>query len=344
MIDTVVYTCFLLLLPPEQWLKGWRGWRSEGDNARPFQGYERSIKHSLLGIRLFVRAGMVVKVEVDLPKLLYGHNGRLIKTQAGLDCAFARLKRVLQTVCVQAAPNHGYHPGDMEGDSQTHYTRIDLVWQFDLAAAFVFAALRNSKHPEINKAKGEWMGQTLVFPGTKLRISIYDKKAKEHAKCSHNVLRFEVQLHGDKIDQHFAVTENTVLQRLMIDRAYVAYRDVLVGFGSDLVPDPDHKGTIEDFLALMVTKLPDDDPVGLYCLTKQHDRLKTPKRSRHSIAARPWDPSSSALRIPSSSSFLFPARNGKPTCEARSTRSRAFISGKRSLTFLTTTRKASTSR
>ena len=276
MIDTVVYTCFLLLLPPEQWLKGWRGWRPEGDDTRPFQGYERIIRHSLLGIRLFIRAGSVVKVETDLPKLLYGHNGRLIKTQAELDCASARLRQALQTVCHAAGPTVGFYPGEVAGDLQTHYKRIDLVWQFDLAAAFVFAALRNAKHPEIHKAKGEWQDQTLVFPGTKLRVSIYDKKAKERARCSHHVLRFEVQLHGEKIDQHFAVAENNVLRRLLIDRAYAAYRDVLLGFGSDLVPDPEHEGTVADFVALMVTKLPDGDPVTLYCLT----RKMCPRRSR----------------------------------------------------------------
>ena len=268
MIDTIVYTCFLALLSEDRWLKGWQGWWPKGRDGQPFQRYENYLKHSPLGIRLSIRAGTVVKVEVDLPKLLYGHNGRLLKTQAELDRAFVRLKLALQTICVEAAPGHGYHPGDIEGDLQTHFTRIDLVWQFDLAPAFVFGALRNAKHPEIHKAKGEWQDQTLVFPGTKLRIIIYDKAAKERAKCSHDVLRFEVQLHGEKIDQHFAVAENNVLTRLPIDRAYAAYRSVLLGFGSGLVPKPDGEGTIEDFLAWVVTKLPDSDPVGVYCQTK----------------------------------------------------------------------------
>ncbi len=282
MIDTVTYTCFLALLPPEQWLKGWWGWRPEGNNGQPFAGFEHKIQHSLLGIRLFVRAGtgMVVKVEVDLPKLLYGHNGRLIKTQMDLIRAFARLKQALQTVCQLANPCRGYHPGDVPGDLQTHYTRVDLVWQFDLATAFVFNALRNAKHPEIHKRKGEWQDETFVFPGTKLRISIYDKKAKERAHCEHNVLRFEVQLRDGKIDQHFAVTENAVLTHLQVDLAYAAYRKVLLGFGSDLVPDPNCKGTILDYLAWVVTKLPDDDPVSVYCLTRQmcHSRSRKLRR------------------------------------------------------------------
>lgn len=278
MIDTITFTSFLALLPSSQWIKGWRSWRPEGDSGQPFTGYERIVKHDLLGIRLFVQAGsgIVVRVEADLPKLLFGHNGRLITTQAQLDCAFARLRQALQTVCQLASPHRGYHPGDLAGDTATHCTRIDLAWQFDLAPAFVFLALRNAKHTEIHKRKGEWQDETLVFPGTKLRISIYDKKRKERARCEHNVLRFEVQLHDDKIDRHFGVPKNGVLQRLLIDTAYAAYRNVFLGFGSDLVPDPARRGSIFDYVAWVVTKLQDDDPVGVYCLTKR----MCPQRSR----------------------------------------------------------------
>ena len=116
MVDTITYASFLALLPPEQWLKGWR---LEGEDTRPFQGYERSVKHSSLGIRLFIRAGMVVKVEVDLRKLLHRHNGRLIKTQAELDHAFVRLKQVLQTVCYPTGLRIGFHQGDGAGDTRT---------------------------------------------------------------------------------------------------------------------------------------------------------------------------------------------------------------------------------
>ena len=177
----------------------------------------------------------------------------------------------LQTISRPHGVRSGYYPGDQAGDFSTYYVRVDLVWQFDLKPRDVLLAMRNAKHPEINKRNGEYLDQTLVFPGTDIRISMYDKKAKARASCPHNVFRVEVQLHDHKIAEHFGLDEHE-LQSLSFDAAYQVYRSALTRFGSDLIPDPVVKGTIEDFLAWTVVELCHHDPVAVYCSTKQLGR------------------------------------------------------------------------
>jgi hypothetical protein len=265
-IDTIVYPCFLKLSAPAQWPKGWRGFRPITVEGNESQDY--AMTNELPGVRVFIHEGVITKVEADLPKLLYGHNARLLKSQEDIDLAFFRLRQVLQSIAKPMGAWNGYFPGDNPAETSCHFTRVDLVWQFDLDPSFVLLALRNAKHPEIHKRTGEWSGQTLAFPGTKIRISCYDKKAKARACVPHNVMRVEIQLSDEKISSHFGLGQG-VLQTLSLQEAYKAYRDTLRQFGSDLVPDPNSKGTVADFLALMVTKLPDDDPVGTYCMMKK---------------------------------------------------------------------------
>ncbi len=267
MIDTVVYKCFLSLKYPGSWPRGWKGWQPiKGGDTVPNEDY--AMQNDLLGVRIFIHADLIIKVEADLPKLLYGHNGRLIKIQDHIDTALYRLAVALEQISRPHGVLSGYYPGDQDGDFSTYYTRVDLVWQFDLKPERVFLAMRNAKHPEINKRNGEYQGQTLIFPGSNIRISMYDKKAKAKRSCSHNVLRVEIQLRENKISEHFKLGQQG-LKTLDLDTIYAVYRDTLLRFGSDLIPDPDVKGTVEDFLAWAVVKMPYDDPVGVYCQTKQ---------------------------------------------------------------------------
>jgi hypothetical protein len=275
------------------------------------------MSNELLGIRVLIHGGVITKVEADLPKLLYGHNGRLLKSQQDLNTALARLKGVLATISQGLSDRNGFFPGDVAGDLWTYYTRIDLAWQFDIAPAFVLLAMRSAKHPEITKRTGEWQDQTLVFPGTKIRISIYDKKAKMRAACPHNVMRVEVQIHDEKIAEHIDF-DGTLLKALSFAAAYAAYRDALLQFGTDRVPDPTTKGKLEDYLAWVVTALPDADPVGMYVATKK----MCPRKSRDLRKQV-------GLRVPRlvgfSWSALLPAGHTPPAVEIVSPRKEAQV-------------------
>jgi hypothetical protein len=262
--------------------------------------------------RFLVHAGVIKKVEADLPKLLHGHNGRLLKSQQEIDAALARLKAVLETISQGLGTKNGFFPGDVPGDVWTYYTRIDLVWQFDLPPALVLLALRNAKHPEITKRTGEWQDQTLVFPGTKIRISMYDKKAKMRASCPHNVMRVEIQLHDEKIAEHIDF-DGTVLKDLSFNAVYTAYRDSLLQFGFNRMPDPGARGTIKDYIAWAVTVLPDIDAVGMYCAI----RKMCPRKARDLRKQV-------GLRVPKlvgfSWSTLLPADHTPPVVEIASPR------------------------
>ena len=87
------------------------------------------------------------------------------------------------------------------------------------------------------------------------------------ARCEHDVFRAEVRLRRGKIDQRFEVADNSILTHIAIDRAYAAYRDVLLGFGAVKKAVP-KQGGIEDFLAWVTIQLPDFDVVNQYAAMK----------------------------------------------------------------------------
>jgi len=127
MFDTLSYACFLTLLA-SYGSTGLcpRGWKcsvfTHAADGPPSGGFDMKLEHPLLGIRIFAREGIIVKVEAELPKLLYGHNGRLLATQAEVDAALQRLKAILQTFSEPLGPKLGFFPRDNPCDTQTHYT------------------------------------------------------------------------------------------------------------------------------------------------------------------------------------------------------------------------------
>lgn len=278
MFDTVAYSAFLALLPtqndeklcPPSWK---RSDFSRGGEQLPSH-FDFKLENALFGVRVFGQRGVIRKGEVELPKLLYGHNGRLLAAQSDVDLALSRLKAVLKTIATPYGEGSGFFPGDRLGDPHAHYTRLDVVWQFDIDPAFVFLALKDAKHPEINKRTARYEGETILFPGTNLQISAYDKKAKMKSKQTQNAVRIEVRYEDEKLRQHFCPEGRK--KYLDFEAAYNIYRTALLGFGFVATPNPAEKGGLQDYLAWVASHIPDHDAVGVYCAMKQ----LTPRKAR----------------------------------------------------------------
>jgi hypothetical protein len=89
------------------------------------------------GFNAYGDAGYFKYFSASLPRLLHGDNGRLIKNQIELDAALTILRQMAAEL----------------GDPQicaSHFTRVDLVWQFQVDVETFIRAHRECRHPRIN--------------------------------------------------------------------------------------------------------------------------------------------------------------------------------------------------
>jgi hypothetical protein len=168
---------------------------------------------------------------VSLSRLLHGDNGRLIKNQAELDGAIAKLLRMAKELGRPAIPT-------------PHFTRVDLAWQFaDDPARFVLAH-RHCRHPRIHADAVCHGKRSLYFKGAEMRITMYDKIRERHHRDG-DIVRVEVQLHGERLKEELGRGDRVTA--LNFDACYEAYRRTLLGFVPPAIPAV---GNIAQFLAI----------------------------------------------------------------------------------------------
>lgn len=127
-------------------------------------------------------------VECSLPRLLWGHNGRLIASQAELAAAWQRLSTVT-TSFADVPPLADWLP-----------ERLDLVWQFAVPdAGAVIDALSGLRYPDIRSPAIHQAGRCVTWRGggSRFMVQAYHKSAK--ARQPGEVLRFEVRLRGSEL-------------------------------------------------------------------------------------------------------------------------------------------------
>ncbi len=127
--------------------------------------------------------------EVSLPRLLFGHNGRLIENQLQLNEALEKLHQEAERWAEGVAGYESWQPW-----------RMDLVWNFDQVALPILMAHAGLRVPGINKGATIWEGgYNLTWSGAKSRfeVTIYDKSRAMHV-CG-SVLRAEIRLCGEQL-------------------------------------------------------------------------------------------------------------------------------------------------
>lgn len=128
------------------------------------------------------------KAECSLPKLLFGHNGRLLESQDQLDAALAKLRVVLGSVA------------DVPAISEWEPWRVDIVWNFDRLARPLILAHAALRVPGIQHGATLFGGGDGVsWRGAKsnFMVTLYDKARQMRVPGS--VLRAEVSLRRDHL-------------------------------------------------------------------------------------------------------------------------------------------------
>jgi hypothetical protein len=130
--------------------------------------------------------------ECSLPRVLFGHNGHLIESQAQLDTALERVRMILAN--------------DVEVDviDEMELTQIDLVWNFPIPALPVILAHGGLRIPTIRGGPTRHPDDAGISWGRgryACRVKFYDKCRESHASGS--VLRVEVTLRRKRLRKEF---------------------------------------------------------------------------------------------------------------------------------------------
>ena len=145
--------------------------------------------HKKLGIRFFGSRDQIITVEASLPRVLFGHNGRLLLSQAEINAALRKLDRTLGKI--------SQPPEDC-----MEFLRVDLVWHVPGSCAEFVLAHRDVRHPRVRKVTCVYDGESITWGGSALRLMIYDKAKRELGRPG-DFVRVEAQIRGHMLTEFF---------------------------------------------------------------------------------------------------------------------------------------------
>jgi hypothetical protein len=131
----------------------------------------------------------MVTVEASLPRVLLGHNGRLLLSQSEINAAVRKLYRTLRKISQQP-------------ETELEYTRVDLVWHVPGSCADLTLSHRDVRHPRVRRATCVYDKESITWGGTSFRLMIYDK-TKEASGRAGDFVRVEAQLRGHMLAELF---------------------------------------------------------------------------------------------------------------------------------------------
>lgn len=177
------------------------------------------------GFRIGGSGLMAEWCEVSLPRLLFGHNGRVIEDQGQIDQALAMVGERLRY----------WVNWDRRNFEGWRFTRVDLVQQFRGSPAAWCAAFVESGHPRVRRKAREFFGSGLTWDGSECVIRLYDKILEALGQQDGDVVRFEVELKGAALRKCLATewdqySDRRFVTRLEFARCYSEYRKILMGF------------------------------------------------------------------------------------------------------------------
>jgi len=251
MIDTISFTTAGTLhapfndpsaLPPP-----WKAHAHGGFRRDPeVQSFKLECKS--IGLRLFFRSGHLTSAEVDLPKLLWGHNGRLITMPSELNDAFAWLDAILKALLKPAFPHAAFIPGDSQTALTYHFTRVDLCWHFPSERGIYFA-LSHASHEKIRSSPSFFRDESVSHKGSFLAIKCYDKvrQLKVHDKLRRVIHRVEFSLRNKALKEIYPRSDGTGYINLSLDWCMDTIRKIAAETYVEIPRPPE--GTIAQFIA-----------------------------------------------------------------------------------------------
>lgn len=201
------------------------------------------------GLRCSFQGTKITAVEVSLPRLLFGTNGKLIDSQKQIDDALKKADDLIAHIATPARPIR-------------NFTRVDLVWHFrSIPPLRFFLAHQHCNFPEIkrkvtefkiNVSRNRFRTTGIEWQGDKLRVKMYDKTQFKDEngntfKFPSYIVRVEITLRGQKLRDK--LSHGAGVTNLNLESCYRCYRAMLLKFHPEAVADLSSKEEIL-FLAL----------------------------------------------------------------------------------------------
>jgi hypothetical protein len=232
MVDTVK-----LSLMESRFRQAWpRHWKETERRTRGIEStkgriYSTFVHRTLIdlqtGIRVHGDCESANVVEGSLSRTLFGHNGKMLKTQAELDEAIAKLWRVTNEVAT--APE------------SYAFTRIDLCFQLHTEVADFIRAHATYCYPRIRRSPLNIRGESLTWGGrnSDLLCRMYDKarEMKAPKALRGKTLRVEFQLQNQRLLREFAAF-GTEIKQLSYVLCYGVARRLALQFLPRPMPKP----------------------------------------------------------------------------------------------------------
>lgn len=154
------------------------------------------------GVRLWHDGEGNCKAEAELPKLLWGHNGRVLANQSELDEAITKFRAILLP--------------KVKLDSW-QWVFIDLFWQFRARAADIIFAHQWLRFPGVRSLPSLlYGGKEISWRGSRITLKFYDKA--RHLGRGQGILRVELRLAGAQLRQR--IDEKAPLNFLELWRVF----------------------------------------------------------------------------------------------------------------------------
>ena len=233
-----------------------------------------SLAHSLDDIELLRAAcfklddgrWLVKRVRCNLPKLLHGHNGRVLENEAEAALALTRLRWILKPVVLDA--DWGRIVPGVGGDNSGYIDYLETTAQVNDPGGRLIRASHIARLPYQRFPSCVYYGESTRASQREIAVAVYDKLAE--AKFSmpvpgHSPTRVEVILrHGERLAKEVALARRTSLApgcqvaTLSFDDAYRVHQNIvrtMTGFRWSV--DPADLRTLNSSALLMVIGLGD---------------------------------------------------------------------------------------
>lgn len=296
MIDTIAFTTSACLLPRFRDITNLPiGWRAKAcGELQDRHAQKLDLFCEPIDLHLYGIASHLTSVRANLPKILWGHNARLIKSRQEFEKAMSWLKLFLVSIVAPLPPDTEIIPQQTSGISTNHYTRIDLAWHFP-AEAGVFAALSEVKHDKIRAGPSLIKGQTVHLEGSFLEILVYDKVRqmgvmKQFPELLHRV---EFRLKGKALKEDYCGNDGAGYSHLPFEWCPIVMRRIAGETHASFLPGG--KPGIHQFVADLDHEYPVirivDRYIGSQGLTRESARkfrnrvnqLRRPRQSSRSF-------------------------------------------------------------
>ena len=267
MIDTICFTTSASLKRdfrvPDQLPKDWTA-KACGAYTNDPISQKFILQCEPIGLRISGHQSHLTRVEVSLPKILWGHNAKLIKTGEAFTSALGWLNYILRSILDPLPPNVGLIPDSMASTPDCHYTRIDLPWHFP-ADSGVFIALSNARHGKIRSLPSLIKGQTVHLQGSFLEILVYDK-IREMGRMKdfpYVVYRAEFRLKGKALSEFYRSPDGCGYTHLTFGWSRQVRRKLAMETHAGLLPQCDGN-SIYDYVAYLESNHPTIEATNLY--------------------------------------------------------------------------------